>query len=175
MALGDDYSPLSPLFDGTPPLVKRRKRRTRRLLAAAAAIALVPTLGGTFASAITISSGDIEFGQGSAAASACDPAISIAINSDYSGSLGYFRIGSLTLSDLNTSDTDPSTHLGCYGRTLTLRAFEGETEVDLNGGEDGTGLTYLVDGDKGTAETRDVTVAGDVDSSLVTRLTVETN
>jgi hypothetical protein len=176
MALGDDYSPLSPLFDGTPPALKRRKRRTRRLLAAAAAIALVPTLSGTFASAITISSGDIEFGQGSAAASACDPAISIAINSDYSGSLEYFRIGSLTLSDLNTNEADLSTHLGCYGRTLTLRAFEGETEVDLNGGgELGKGLTYLVVGEQGTAETRDVTVAGDVDSSLVTRLTVETN
>jgi hypothetical protein len=175
MALGDESSPLSPLFDGKPVATRQRTRRTRRLLAAAVAVALVPTLSGTFASAITLSSRDIEFGQGSATAAACDPAISIAVNSEYSSSLTYFRIGSLTLSDLNTNDADPVTNLGCFGRTLTIRAFVNTSEVDLNGNASGTSLTYVVDGTRGQTETRDITVPGDVDSSTITNLTVETS
>lgn len=179
MAFGDDYTPLSPLFDGEAPVVARRNRRTRKVMFAAAAVVTIPFMGGTFASAITVSSGDIEFGQGSAAASACDPLISIGINSDYSQVAGYFDVTSLTLSDLDTTDNTDVSGLGCMGKTLTLRAFDASgQEFDLNGSAPGLALTYLVGSDPNvpvavsSAATLDV--PGDVDSALVTKVTVET-
>jgi hypothetical protein len=175
MALGDDSSPLSPLFDGTPPAVKRRKRRARTLVAALAAAALIPTMSGAFASPITISSGDIEFGQGSAAASTCDPAITISIDSEYSPAPdNFFRIATLTLSHLNASEPDAQ-GLGCYGKDLIINAYEGTTKLDLNGSDEGDAITYTVGSPAADDQTRTLDVHGSVDASLVTRLTVETS
>ena len=180
MALGDDATPLSGLFGGDPNPRARRGRIVRKVVAAATAVVVIPLVGGTFAGAITLSSGDIEFGQGSAAANACDPLISIGINSDYSQGLSYFDVSSLTLSDLDTTDSTDVSGLGCMGKTLTLRGFDSAgTELDLNGETAGLSLVYLVGSDAGvavsTASVATLDVPGDVDSALVAKVTVETS
>ncbi|MEN9751894.1 MAG: hypothetical protein RLZZ600_941 [Actinomycetota bacterium] len=179
MAFGDDATPLSALFDETVPVAAKRSRRTRKVIVAAAAVVTLPFVGGTFASAITVSSGDVEFGQGSAAANACDPVVSIGINSDYSTALSYFDVVSLTLSDLDATDGTDVSGLGCMGKTLTIRAFDASgQEFDLNGAEAGQALSYLVGSDANVpvdvASVAAIDIPGDVDSALVTRVTVET-
>jgi hypothetical protein len=179
VAFGDDYTPLSRLLSGDAEVSVRRHRRTRKVIFAAAAVVSISFIGGTFASAITVSSGDIEFGQGSAAASACDPLVSIGINSDYSQVAGYFDVTSLSLSDLDTTDNTDVSGLGCMGKTLTIRAFNASgQEFDLNGSADGFAITYLVGSDPNVpvavSSTATLGVPGDVDSAQVAKVTVET-
>lgn len=153
----------------TPEAVvqKKRTKRTEKIAVAALVALLIGSTNATFASPISLGSGDIEFGQGSQDATACDDTINVEVNMAWSSPDSYFKVSNLTLSGLNTQ--------ACLNKTLTIRAFNGSTELDLNGaGATGNALTYTVSANTGTNVTQQLSVAGNINSATVTKVSIET-
>ena len=116
-----------------------------RVLLGIGALAAVTGIGSTLAANISLGDGNVEFGQGVVTTAACDGDITIAPSSIFvnpspapSGSpatTARFDLGTIALSDVDTSAQDPSTddHVGCAGATLTIKAY----------GESGSGSLEL--------------------------------
>jgi hypothetical protein len=169
--LNEDSSPLTNfLEERQAPEVK--KKQYRQKIAAAAVVALfLPALNSTLASNISLGSDDIEFGQGSNTASACDPTINVEVNTEWAPAPdSFFKVSDFTLTGLDT------TAAACLGKTLTIRAFDSSNqELDLNDTGSGTALTYLVNSDTGSSVSEVLTVSGTVNSSSVAKVTIQTS
>ena len=165
-----DTLPLQNYFAGTETLVSspnpRSKRTRRRILAALLAVCFIPAVNSALAASITVNPADIEFGQGSSAVASCDNSVNIAVNSSFSSANSFFAVSTIVLSNLDTS--------ACLGKTVTVRAFDGTTELDLSGGASPP-LVFTIGQDQGTAASRTLTVSGTVNAADVSKVTVETS
>jgi hypothetical protein len=111
----------------TAPEANKKRRKAPLILAGIGVIALVPLIGSTFAASISLNSGsNVEFGQGTQTAAACDASISTALSAVVQS--GAFSDTTLTLSDIDVS----SGH--CGGKKLVIRiADSSNVLVDLGG------------------------------------------
>jgi hypothetical protein len=113
-------------------------------------LAAVMGMGSTLAASITLSSGSpVEFGQGVAATTACDTALTVTPYSTYVNSAttadADFLFSQVTISNLDTRTTNTQTGAGCGGRFLVLKAYTDTSTAGTNYAEDGTlaGPLYL--------------------------------
>ena len=99
-------------------------RYKSKIIFGTAIIALVPMLLSTFAASVTVGNGNLEFGQGSQQAVACDENVFVAMGEEWHGaptpqdsSAGYFRVRTVTVSNLNVES--------CAGKRLRVRLVDG--------------------------------------------------
>ena len=90
-------------------------------------LAFVPVLMSTFAASVTVGNGNLEFGQGTQQAVACDQKIYIALGEEWHGaptpedsSAGYFRVRTVTVSNVDLAN--------CAGKKLRVRLINGESK-----------------------------------------------
>ena len=106
-------------------------------------LAAVMGMGSTLAASISLSSGSpVEFGQGVAATTACDTALTVTPYSTYvnaaTTSKADFLFSSVKISNLDTATTNTTTGAGCGGRYLVLKAYTDTTTAGTNYAEGGT-------------------------------------
>lgn len=99
-------------------------RQKSKIIFGTALIALVPMMLSTFAASVTVGSGNLEFGQGSQQAIACDENVFVAMGEEWHGSptaqdssAGYFRVRTITVSNLDVAS--------CAGKRLRVRLVDG--------------------------------------------------
>lgn len=99
-------------------------RHKSKIIFGTALIALVPMMLSTFAASVTVGSGNLEFGQGSQQAIACDENVFVALGEEWHGaptpqdsSSGYFRVRTITVSNLDVAS--------CAGKRLRVRLVDG--------------------------------------------------
>ena len=102
-------------------------RHKSKIIFGTALIALVPMMLSTFAASVTVGSGNLEFGQGSQQAIACDEKIYIALGEEWHAapvendpSAGYFRVRAVTVSNLDLAN--------CAGKKLRVRLIDGTSQ-----------------------------------------------
>jgi hypothetical protein len=98
----------------------------KKVILGVAVISIIPFLLSTFAASVTIGSGNLEFGQGSQQAIACDQNVYIALGEEWhanpssdDSSNGFFRVRTATISNINLD--------ACGGRKLRLRMIDGNS------------------------------------------------
>ena len=109
--------------------------RTKKIIAGLLIATLGPLVATTLAASVTIGSGNLEFGQGSQAAVACDTSITTAITETWYQTSTVFRVNSIVLTLLDST--------ACTGKNLKLSLL----------GTSGTALTV------GTSSATSITVA----------------
>jgi hypothetical protein len=126
MMANDLNSPLSGRVTSNFGGVGRHKSK---IIFGTAVIALVPMLLSTFAASVTVGNGNLEFGQGSQQAVACDENVFVALGEEWHGaptpqdsSAGYFRVRTVTVSNLDVES--------CAGKRLRVRLVDG-TSAEL--------------------------------------------
>ena len=94
-----------------------------KIVAGALVIGVIPFLFSTFAASVTVGTGALEFGQGSQQALACDETVYVALSQEWhalpteqDSSAGYFRVKSITISDLDL--------IACRGKKLRVRLID---------------------------------------------------
>ena len=110
--------------------------RTKKIIAGLLIAIVGPLVATTLAASVTIGNGgNLEFGQGSQAAVACDSAITSAITETWYQSSTIFRVATIVLTGLDTT--------ACTGKSLKISLL----------GTSGTALTV------GTSSATSITVA----------------
>ena len=106
----------------------------------------VTTLGSTLAATVTIGSSPITFGQGITQAVACDSEITVTPATEFvnASGAGSFRLKTVTIGGLNNSATDSGTGVGCGGKNLIIRAYDGTNSTPLTLWSSSTGITAAV-------------------------------
>ena len=104
-------------FEGAPQRPSRKNKTSIRGLVAVAGFAAVAVLGSTLAANISLNSGPIEFSQGVANATSCDPTDGItttprSVFANSSGG-GQFNFASISFSGI---------HNDCTGKLFTINA-----------------------------------------------------
>lgn len=101
-------------------------RYKSKIVAGTAVIAFVPFLLSTFAASVTVGTGNLEFGQGSQQAIACDDTVYVALGEEWhanpqpeDSSAGFFRVRTATVSNLNLAS--------CANKKLRLRLIDGSS------------------------------------------------
>mgnify|MGYP006271673797 CR=1 FL=1 len=159
------------------------KKRNKSLLIVSG-VALVASVGAVFASnTITINSGTIEFGAGTASTTACDTSMSTALNQAYSSTNSKFELSSIVLSGI--ADTcngktihvvvvGPSDNCGVDGSTTIATPTLSSNAATLTSGADGftLGASSIASGQTGTIT---IPVAAGCDSTTVTKIALSTN
>lgn len=102
-------------------------RHKSRILFGTALLAFVPFVVSTFAASVTVGTGNLEFGQGSQQAVACDDNVFVALGEEWHGaptpedsSAGYFRVRSVTVSNFNLER--------CVDKKLRIRMIDGTSQ-----------------------------------------------
>jgi uncharacterized metal-binding protein len=149
-------SPLSGAFAGSSEPAKKNKKNGALLLISG--IALATSIGGVFAAnTITINSNAaIEFGQGTAAVSSCEAALTASITQVWDNANTKFEVGNVVVDGIAAT---------CNLKTLEVKLLK----------TDGTALaTYSIVGNgTDTDDTEDLS-ASNIDASEVARITVTT-
>ena len=160
------------------------KTKRSKALLIASGIALVASVGAVFASnTITINSGTIEFGSGTATTTACDTAITTALNQTYSSGNSKFELSSVVLSGI--ADTcngktikvvvvGPAGNCGVDGATTIATPTLSSNAATLTSGDDGftLGASAISSGQTATIT---IPVAAGCDSSTVTKIALATS
>jgi hypothetical protein len=140
LANHDDFTPDDYYWDDVPeviPAKKSWKKLNIKLVAlTATAIFGYTTLGSTFATNITLSSGRVEFGQGYLGTTACDSSITVtpyATFANASGNAAAYKLTDIQVSDLGS---------GCYGKDLIIRAYDSASATALDLYQTGGSTTY---------------------------------
>ncbi len=121
--------------------------RSKKIIAGFLIATIGPLVATTLAASVTIGNGgNLEFGQGSQAAVACDTAITTAITETWYNASTIFEVATIVLSDLNTAAGAGVSNAGCGGKILKVSLL----------GSSGTALTI---GSSGTATSASVTLA----------------
>ena len=101
-------------------------RHKSKIIFGTTLIALVPMMLSTFAASVTVGSGNLEFGQGSQQAIACDSNVYVAMGEEWHGSptaedssAGFFRVRTITVSNLDVQ--------ACAGKRLRVRLVDGSS------------------------------------------------
>ena len=104
--------------DDEPVVKKKSNTRNLKIALGLAAVILIPSIGSTLASSITLNSGSaVEFGQGIAQATACDSnGITVTPASSFTNTqgAGSFALHTVTIADI--ADT-------CNGKTFKIKAY----------------------------------------------------
>lgn len=102
-------------------------RHKTRILLGTALLAFVPFVVSTFAASVTVGTGNLEFGQGSQQAVACDENVFVALGEEWhpsplpeDPSAGYFRVRSVTVSNFNLES--------CVDKRLRIRMIDGTSQ-----------------------------------------------
>ena len=138
----------------------QKRDRSPKLIFGLAVLIALPVIGITFSQQITVNTNkSIVFGQGQAAAAACDSAVVITPYAAFTTS-GYWSLQSVTVTGLDT------TSAGCQSDTLTVQAYDAATSTIAS-----TLATVGINssGDKGTQSsgiTATVSPANDASSTL---------
>lgn len=160
------------------------KNKKSRALLIASGVALVASVGAVFASnTITINSGTIEFGAGVATTTACDTAITTALNQTYSTANSKFELSSVVLSGvadacngktIKVVVVGPSGNCGVDGATTIATPTLSTNAATLTSGDDGftLGATAISSGQTATIT---IPVAAGCDSSTVTKIAIATS
>ena len=121
--------------------------RTKKIIAGLLIATIGPLIATTLAASVTIGTGNLEFGQGSQAAVACDTSITTAITETWlNTSPGpYFRVATIVLTDFNSAVGAGVSNAGCGGKVLKISLL----------GSDGTALAI---GTSGTTTSSSVTI-----------------
>jgi hypothetical protein len=98
-------------------------RHRNKILVGIATAAVVPFLLSTFAASVTVGSGQLDFGQGSQQAIACDSQVYVALNQEWhsaptatDATAGFFRVRSVTISNLDL--------VACKNTKLRIRLID---------------------------------------------------
>jgi hypothetical protein len=94
---------------------KKKNNKVLKVFLGISALIAVPVIGTTLAANITISSGTVQFGQGIATAAACDASIVVTPNATFIEADNQFKLGTVTISDLNAT--------ACASKTLRFRFY----------------------------------------------------
>jgi hypothetical protein len=160
-----------------------KSKRSKKFLIISG-VALVASVGAVFASnTITINSGTIEFGAGVASTTACDSAITTALNQTYSSTNSKFELSSIVLSGI--ADTcngktvkvvvvGPAGNCGVDGATTIATPTLSSNAATLTSGDDGFTLSASAI-TTGQTATITIPVATGCDSSLVTKIAIATS
>jgi len=101
----------------------QKRDRSPKLIFGLAVLIALPVIGITFSQQITVNTNkSIVFGQGQAAAAACDSDVVITPYAAFTTS-GYWSLQSVTVTNLDTSST------GCKSDTLTVQAYDAATST----------------------------------------------
>ena len=119
--------------------------RTKKIIAGLLIATIGPLVATTLAASVTIGTGNLEFGQGSQAAVACDTSITTAITEAWYQSGPYFRVATIVLTDFNSAVGAGVSNAGCGGKVLKISLL----------GSDGTALAI---GTSGTTTSSSVTI-----------------
>jgi len=111
----------------------------RKKILALSAIASVAVLGSTYAASVTLNSGAaVEFGQGVAETSACDPSITLTPAGEFNNTSKVFALSSIAVTDIADA---------CSGKVFRIRAYPNTGSVlSLVTGVDAVEVTYNSDG-----------------------------
>jgi hypothetical protein len=103
------------------------RRYKSKIIFGVSILAFVPVLLSTFAASVTVGNGNLEFGQGTQQAVACDQKIYIALGEEWHGaptpedsSAGFFRVRTVTVSNVDLAN--------CAGKKLRVRLINGESK-----------------------------------------------
>ena len=185
-------------FESNAPQPRRKKKSSNKPLLAVVGIAAIAVLGSTLAANISLNSGaNVEFGQGVAQTSSCDPTTGITVNpsatyQNAAGAAGSFKFGTIsftgisnvcanklfTIKAFNNSDSTPLTLNSVSGTTaFDYATFVFASPTDAN--KSSNINTYVGgysagDGDNGTYVVAFPTV-GQIDPALVFKITLESS
>jgi hypothetical protein len=161
-----------------PEATEKKRRKAPLILAGLGVIALVPIIGSTFAASITLGSGNVEFGQGTQTAAACDSHIDVALAATVASA--DFTNTTLTLKNFDTT--------ACSGKKITIRIADASnvllgigassattaqfTVADSDGSISGTGCTAVISS-HGTTGQAVITFASTVAPTSVAKVLLE--
>jgi hypothetical protein len=109
---------MSPLNIHPEEYLSKNKKKNNKLLKiflGVSALIVVPVIGTTLAANISINSGTVQFGQGTATAAACDSTITVTPNASFVEADNAFKLGTVTISTLNP--------VACASKTLRFRFY----------------------------------------------------
>ncbi len=135
------------------------KQRSKILLGVSLAAA-VPLLVSTFAASVTVGSGNLNFGQGSEQAVACDSQVYVALGQEWhsaptpqDSTAGFFRVKSVTVSGLNL--------VACQNTKLRVRLIDMQgKEIQIGGAPGATVMQISVPQTEQPTSTSDAAVLG---------------
>lgn len=111
--------------DDAVPTSKKKWNRGPKVILAVSLLLLIPVIGTSLASSVTVNGGAVTFGQGYTAALACDQQVTITPNAkfNYYSPPGYWYVDQITISGINTSPNAIADGPGCAGKTIRLQAM----------------------------------------------------
>ncbi|MEJ6618863.1 MAG: hypothetical protein QNL07_06335, partial [Candidatus Planktophila sp.] len=115
-------------FESSAPQPRRKKKSSNKPLLAVVGIAAVAVLGSTLAANISLNSGaNVEFGQGVAQTSSCDPTTGITVNpsatyQNVAGARGSFKFGTISFTGIAVA---------CADKVFTIKAYDDSSSTPL--------------------------------------------
>ena len=162
--------------------------RTKKIIAGLLIATVGPLVATTLAASVTIGTGNLEFGQGSQAAVACDTSITTAITEAWYQSGTYFRVATIVLTDFNSAVGAGVSNAGCGGKVLKISLLGsdgtalaiGTSGVTTSSSVTITSTTVATPAVNGTTATLSgttltLTVVANLDASTVYRVALETS
>jgi hypothetical protein len=145
-------SPLNIHPEEEAVMPKKKKNKTLKVMLGIAALVAVPVVGTTLAGTITVNTGgNVNFGQGSASAAACDSALTISATSAYASSA--FQVKTISISGIDLKESGGTDNSGgsCLGKTLIVSADVSGTEDEISGSD--TQISFSLPSASGNAAT----------------------
>lgn len=108
--------------------VQKKRRQKRNIVLAIFIVALIPTIGRTFAGSITVnanSGGKVEFGQGISATTSCDTDVLITPDAEFSA--GNFYLSKITISNISVLESGTVGYGAghdCVGKTFKIYVID---------------------------------------------------
>jgi len=135
-------------------------RYKSKIIFGTAVIAMVPMLLSTFAASVTVGNGNLEFGQGSQQAVACDQNVFVALGEEWHGSptevdssAGFFRVRTVTISNLDI--------VSCAAKRLRVRLIDGSSnEIQIGSIPEATVLQIAIPEATPVSNVTDATTLG---------------
>jgi len=109
---------------------KKKRSRSPKVIVGLCVLLAIPVVGTTFASTVTINSGNpVVFGQGASSALACDPAVIITPGAAFIN--GVWKLQTITIGNINTTNTSDNSDnsTGCMGKTISVSAYDGSSNI----------------------------------------------
>lgn len=142
------------------PNKSRKPNKKFKIALGIGVLAVMTGLGSTLAANISLNGGGaVEFGQGVAITAACngDVPITLTPTSTFTNTedaeTSIFTLSGVVFSGINLDVADPTTGIGCAGKTFILKAYTDHTQFETatQNGTDTSGPLYLTSGATNTA------------------------
>jgi hypothetical protein len=137
--------------------------RKKFLLVFLTFLALLGIGGGVLAANITVGTGVVEFGQGTAEAIACDTSITVSPVSTFNGTT--FLVSEITLTGVDQRNSSASDS-GCGAQNIVVKALNGTTPL--------ASATVSIPTATATSGSFTITPSPSVTANDLTRITLET-